>query len=52
MFNITYLKEMVTNLIELENELELIEWENEDKIQEYNDMLDAIIDYLKGVQWG
>jgi hypothetical protein len=51
MLDINELKEMVTNLINLETELEEIQWENEDKIQEYNDLLDAIIDYLKGVKW-
>jgi hypothetical protein len=49
--NLVYLKEMVIGLIKLEDELEAIEWENEDKIQEYNEIIDNIIEYLKGVQW-
>ena len=49
--NLIYLKEMVIGLIQLEDELEAIEWENEDKIQDYNELIDNIIDYLKGVKW-
>lgn len=43
--------ELVNNLKKLEEELEKIQWENEDKKQEYNELQDEIIDYLKGVQW-
>ena len=43
------LSNMIVDLKCLEIQLEENEWEDEDKIQEYNELQDEILDYLKEV---
>ena len=49
MFDINKLSNMIVDLKKLECELEEDNWQDEDKIYDYNELQDEILDYLKSV---